>query len=477
MTGTQNVRQSHSQLAFTLLILFASLLLFSGSAFANQYIVYESDNTYPTQGNLDLTGMALNQEITVATDNYNSIRTTDDTPSNINSGRKFHCNDSSPAMSGGLIASGNPDYRFRFYYGSTQITCAVGASPFFYSYVSGNHTDSIVPMYLKLVKVADSGSTASITYPNFQLCSRDPSTPDNATGCWRGHNDGLSRYYPASSPSTVTIITNNAPTITSASSTDFAENGTGTVIDVQATDDTDSEGSGLTYTFTGSGADDALFNISSTGAITFKTTPDYEAPDDNGGDNTYNIQVRVCDSESACTTQAITINVTDEPEAAPASPDTDGDGVPDGIDVDDDNDGILDVNEGASADAEYIIPDAYSAGDLTATGNLCSGVMSLTMEDGAGSSDAILATPGSASGMTAFTDAAVFDPAAATATQGFVINTGAMGGVGARRKVTVDLGTTVTNPVIHLGDIDKTGLDFAPYAATNGLTSIAKVSG
>jgi len=110
-------------------------------------------------------------------------------------------------------------------------------------------------------------------------------------------------------------VENAAPTITSPATASVSENQT-SAIDVQSTDDVDSEGSGLTYSLTG-GADQALFNLdSSTGVVTFAAAPDFEAPGDANNDNDYEIQVTVTDSAGLTDVQDITISVTDEVENA-----------------------------------------------------------------------------------------------------------------------------------------------------------------
>jgi len=109
------------------------------------------------------------------------------------------------------------------------------------------------------------------------------------------------------------VAENTAPTISSANTASVAENQTG-AIDVQATDDSDSEGSGLTFSKTG-GADQALFSLNSTtGVVTFIAAPDFEIPGDAGADNVYNIQVTVTDSGGLPTVQNIVITVTDVAE-------------------------------------------------------------------------------------------------------------------------------------------------------------------
>ena len=105
---------------------------------------------------------------------------------------------------------------------------------------------------------------------------------------------------------------NTAPTINAATSVSYAENGTNAVLDVNATDDTDSEGAGLTYQLDGSVvSDNAAFAIdSATGVLTFKTSPNYEAPTDMNKDNAYIVFVKACDSSNLCSTHVVVVTVT-----------------------------------------------------------------------------------------------------------------------------------------------------------------------
>ncbi|MCK0146239.1 PKD domain-containing protein, partial [Arenibacter sp. F26102] len=112
---------------------------------------------------------------------------------------------------------------------------------------------------------------------------------------------------------TEVALINTAPQITSATTKEVVENQTA-AIDVDATDDNDSEGSGLTFSFSG-GNDDGQFNIdASTGVVSFVIAPDFKVPADSDADNIYDIQVTVTDSESLSITQDIAITVTDELE-------------------------------------------------------------------------------------------------------------------------------------------------------------------
>ena len=93
---------------------------------------------------------------------------------------------------------------------------------------------------------------------------------------------------------------NEAPEITSTGSSHTAiSKPEGTLTsEVLATYAADDPESGDTLTWTLAGTDSGDFTInSSTGALTFSNVPDYESPADNGGDNVYNVTVRVRDSK------------------------------------------------------------------------------------------------------------------------------------------------------------------------------------
>ena len=66
----------------------------------------------------------------------------------------------------------------------------------------------------------------------------------------------------------------------------------------------------MSYSLTGS-TDDSLFNIDSgTGAVTFKSVPNYESPVDSGANNVYNITVTATDSNGSAE-QSVAITVVD----------------------------------------------------------------------------------------------------------------------------------------------------------------------
>jgi len=115
-------------------------------------------------------------------------------------------------------------------------------------------------------------------------------------------------------------IPNEPPTIISPATVSVSENQT-SVIDVQATDDNDAEGAGLTFSLTG-GADLAHLGIfANTGVIVFNGPPDFENPVDSNGNNDYEVQVTVTDSGpggSLVDVQNLVITVTNVNEAPTA---------------------------------------------------------------------------------------------------------------------------------------------------------------
>jgi hypothetical protein len=142
----------------------------------------------------------------------------------------------------------------------------------------------------------------------------------------------------------------------------FEENGTDIVLNYDATDaDGDKEGAGLVWSLAG-GADRAHFTIQpDNGTLTFIATPDFEHPLDADLNNHYEVYVSVCDSEAACTTQQLTVVITNIDE------DSDGDGILDSEEIrigsnpfndDDDGDGIPTRLEAADPNGDGKLDDA-----------------------------------------------------------------------------------------------------------------------
>jgi Ca2+-binding RTX toxin-like protein len=107
----------------------------------------------------------------------------------------------------------------------------------------------------------------------------------------------------------VTNVNDLAPVISSAATRTRSENATAISGPVTATDP-DHLTTSFAFSIAG-GADAAKLSINpTTGALSFLTAPDFEAPTDAGGNNIYDVVVRASDGLLS-TTQAIAITVTD----------------------------------------------------------------------------------------------------------------------------------------------------------------------
>ena len=105
----------------------------------------------------------------------------------------------------------------------------------------------------------------------------------------------------------------SAPVISGGATATVLE-GNFAALDVDATD---LNGDTLSYSIS-SGADAGLFNIDgSTGLVSFKIAPDFEAPADAGANNVYNIAVTASDPGGLTDVQAYAISVIDDPADNP----------------------------------------------------------------------------------------------------------------------------------------------------------------
>ncbi len=107
-----------------------------------------------------------------------------------------------------------------------------------------------------------------------------------------------------------------APVIVTTSPISVAENQTA----VATLEATDADGDEITWSTSG-GADEALFDLTSAGVLSFLTAPDFEAPSDANGDNEYVVVVEASDEITDATTLTLTIAVSDVSETPAQSDD------------------------------------------------------------------------------------------------------------------------------------------------------------
>jgi VCBS repeat-containing protein len=158
------------------------------------------------------------------------------------------------------------------------------------------------------------GALSFLSAPNYEAPA--DANADNVYDVVVQVSDGTATDSQALAVSVTNV--NEAPAITSngggaTAAVSVAEN-TSSVTTVAATDPDAS--TTLSYSIVG-GADAALFSINaSTGALSFVSAPNYEAPGDSGGNNVYDVTVQVSDG-ALTDAQAIAVSVTPVNEFAP----------------------------------------------------------------------------------------------------------------------------------------------------------------
>lgn len=185
-------------------------------------------------------------------------------------------------------------------------------------------------------------------------------------------NDGLDDSNPAAFAS---VVLNRPPVVNDQ---EFEINENLTAIDTVSATDPDNADS-ISYAISG-GADAALFNIvAESGALSFANPPNYESPQDAGGDNVYDVIVTVTDSFGASDSGHMTISLLN---VAPSTP----------ADVDDVANA---VNEGSVGTVGLTVSSSDPAG----------GTVTFSLSDDAGGRFQIDAD----SGVVAVADAALLD--------------------------------------------------------------------
>ena len=190
---------------------------------------------------------------------------------------------------------------------------------------NGPINENAVAATVATLSLADPDAGDSVTYTlsgaDASLCVVDQGTLRLKDGVSLNYEDGATRNVTVTatdaggltSQQSLTVQVadvDEAPVITSAASFSIAENGAA-VATMTATD----PDAGATKAWSISGTDAALFQIDgTTGALTFIGAPNYENPQDAGGDNVYDLTVSVSDGTNT-TAQAVAVTVTNVNEA------------------------------------------------------------------------------------------------------------------------------------------------------------------
>ena len=125
-------------------------------------------------------------------------------------------------------------------------------------------------------------------------------------------DDGVSVGSPTAT--TVTIEEPNSPPVITTTSPIIVQENQTTVATLEATDSDNDSITGWSIT---GGADHALFDLTNSGELSFKTAPDYENPTDSGTDNTYQVEVIASDGKDDSASKTISVNVANVNEPPP----------------------------------------------------------------------------------------------------------------------------------------------------------------
>ena len=119
--------------------------------------------------------------------------------------------------------------------------------------------------------------------------------------------DAGNRYGSLDVTVNVTDVNEEAPVVAGSENRTVSENTTSVIYTYRATD----ADLGDTITWSTSGADGHLFEMSEQGALSFREAPDYENPRDSDRNNEYQLEVVATDSEGLTGEQMVTIAVTE----------------------------------------------------------------------------------------------------------------------------------------------------------------------
>ena len=190
--------------------------------------------------------------------------------------------------------------------GTPQITLETGSTDQVVDYSSGSGGTTLTFNY-----TVQAGDTVSdLDYASTTALALNSGTIQDGSG----NNASLTLPTVGGSDSLAgneaLVIDTTSPSISSSATASVAENQT-SAIDINATDTN-------TIAYSISGGDSTDFSInSSSGVITFSSTPDYESPDDSDTNNTYTFTATATDAAGNTDTQSVTITVTDVDDSAP----------------------------------------------------------------------------------------------------------------------------------------------------------------
>ena len=198
--------------------------------------------------------------------------------------------------------------------GTPQLTLETGSTDQTASYASGSGTTTLAFSYT----VQDGDTTSDLNYKATSSLALNGATIQDSVGTnatltlpATGGSDSLTG-------NSALVIDTTAPVLTgpsggagaSTSNISITEGGTTVVTQISANET-------VTWSL-GTALDEALFNIDTSGNLSFKSAADYETPLDSDGNNSYVLNINATDAGSNRSTQQLTIDVTDTDDTGPS---------------------------------------------------------------------------------------------------------------------------------------------------------------
>lgn len=248
---------------------------------------------------------------------------------------------------------------------------------------------------------------------------------------------------------TITVTgTNDAPVVTVGDAAPTVTENT-TAVTTYATSDVD-DGDTLSA-ITLSGEDAALFQyVAATGAVEFRTAPDFEDPTDANRDGIYNVTINVTDNNGATGSQSIAVTVADGPEVAQ----------------------FFDLTVGTDAGPSFTGDsgdDTFFAGDDVASGTPRQTLTTGDTLDGGDGDDTLNVTGDAAIDTTGITGLSISNIETATITSGAAITANTTGWTGLTALNTATSGAAQTITAAATTNIVATvGAQAATAIAVNG---------
>ena len=215
-------------------------------------------------------------------------------------------NDVAPVITGPSGGAGSPDSAISVNEGTTAVTTLTSNTPVTWAITGGNDAGRF--------QVSPSGAITFVTAPDFEAPA--DSDTNNAYVLTLTGTDANGNAATQTVTVTVLDLADTAPVITGPSGGAGAPASAISVNEGTTAVTTLTSNTPVTWAITG-GNDAGRFQVSPSGAITFVTAPDFEAPADSDTNNAYVLTLTGTDANGNAATPTVTVTVLDRDDTPP----------------------------------------------------------------------------------------------------------------------------------------------------------------